>query len=175
MKFLMPGTQGKQLEAKAVQVPEFEGEVVTCELDMRDLRELKEGNYVAPIGGSFPAMDAFVVTKKPFFDPTYEEKVLVGFQMASSKRTTAQHWLIGASAVKWIQKVKTLHEVNRVVVVFIVNDEDIATWSRQSFKTKGDRGNWNNYEAGHLPMELRDVEQFALGLGTEAHYVMQAS
>ena len=95
--------------------------------------------------------------------------------MASSKRTSAQHWLKGASVVNWIQKVKTLHDVRRVVVVFIVNDEDMETWSKQSFKTQDSKGKWKNYETGHLPKELKDVDHFALGLGTKGRGVLQAS
>ena len=90
-----------------LKVARFKGNVVPCECDMRDLSTLTEGDYIAPIGDApigdaFPAVDAFMVTKNPFFDPLYQEKVLVGFQMAGGKKTSDQHWLKGPHVVSWI-------------------------------------------------------------------------
>lgn len=152
------------LTTKNVNVARFQGSVVPCEYDMRDLSNLKEGDYVAPIGNAFPAVDAFMVTKNPFFDPQYQGKVLVGFQMAGSKKTSGQHWLKGPHVVSWIEKVKKLHtDVAKVVIVFIVNDEDLSGWNTQSFKTDSNVGKkWNAYKK--LPNALKDIEQFALGM-----------
>ena len=59
----------RQGKTTKVEVPRLR-DVVSCEYDMRDLESLKEGDYVAP-RGAFPAVDAFMVTKKPFFDSKY--------------------------------------------------------------------------------------------------------
>ena len=149
-----------------MDVARFQGSVVSCEYDTGDLSNLMEGDYVAPIGNAFPAVDAFMVTKNPFFDSLYQGKALVGFQMAGSKKTSGQHWLKGPHIVSWIEKVKKLHvDVSKVVIVFIVNDEDLSGWNAQSFKTDNNVGKkWNVYKK--LPNALKGIEQFALGMKT---------
>jgi hypothetical protein len=89
--------------SKDVTVPKFEGDVVTCEYDMRDLVALNDEEYVSPI---FPAVDAFMVTKTPFFDPDNSngDEFLIGLQMASSKKR--EYSLKGSQVINWISKVK---------------------------------------------------------------------
>ena len=91
MKILKSGAGGKE-EATLVNIKRFFGNVVTCEQDMRDLLEFAEDDYVSPFG-KLPAVDAFMVTKAPFFDYNNSSKdvFLVGFQMAGSKKR--DHWL----------------------------------------------------------------------------------
>lgn len=163
-KFRLKTFESGKIEALCV--PEFTGDVVTCEYDMRDLSILAEEDYVSPVGSTFPAVDAFYVTKKPFFDPQYTgDGCLIGLQMAGSKQR--EHWLKGPQVQKWIQHVKDIRTVTEVAIVFIVNDEDLEGWSSQSFKSKhNNNGKWQNYQ--RLPSSLAGVMQFALGLPKEA-------
>ena len=160
MKTFGPG------KIEALCVPRFTGDVVTCEYDMRDLITLAEDDYVSPVGSTFPAVDAFYVTKKPFFDPHYTgDGCLIGLQMAGSKQR--EHWLKGPQVHKWIQHVKGVRTVTEVAIVFIVNDEDLEGWNSQSFKSNHDNnGKGQNYQ--RLPISLAEVMQFALGLPKEA-------
>jgi hypothetical protein len=136
-----------------VTVPNFEGVVVTCEYDMRDLVALNDEDYVSPIGSTFPAVDAFMVTKTPFFDPVNSnlDEFLIGPQMASSKKR--EHSLKGSQVMTWISKVKDVRStVAKVVIIFVVNTEDLDQWH---FKTK-DKGKVKNYQI--LPGELAQVQ-----------------
>lgn len=161
MKRLTPGAGGKQ-EVTAVNVRSFFGDVVTCEQDMRDLKELSEDDYVSPFG-NLPAVDAFMVTKTPFFDCKNSSKdvVLVGFQMAGSKHR--DHPLKGSRVLKWIEIVKKAHPaIKKVVIVFVVNTEDLDGWTIQAFKTNDQNGKWRNYQK--VPDDLANVEQIGLGM-----------
>ena len=162
MKKLTQQAGGVQ-EVTSVNVRRFLGDVITCEQDMRDLKALKEEEYVSPLG-NLPAVDSFMVTNAPFFDyiNSGNDVVLVGFQMAGSKKR--DHPLKGPRLLQWIEIVKKAHpEITKVVVVFVVNIEDLDGWTMQAFKTCDKKsGKWWNYTK--LPNELAKVEQIGLGM-----------
>ena len=139
--------------------------MVTCEQDMRDLLEFAEDDYVSPFG-KLPAVDAFMVTKAPFFDYNNSSKdvFLVGFQMAGSKKR--DHWLKGARVTEWIAIAKKAHPaITKIAIVFVVNTEDLDGWNIQAFKTKDEKGKWRNYLK--LPDDLAKVQQIGLGMPQE--------
>ena len=120
-----------------------------------------------PHFGNVPALDAFMVTKKPLFDyeNTSKDTFLVGFQMAGSKNR--EHSLKGPQVIKWIDAVKKVHPcVSKIAIVFVVNPEDLAGWNKQDFKTKDNKdGEWRSYKV--VPSQLKEVQQIGLGMPQE--------
>jgi hypothetical protein len=163
--FMMKALDEAGIVTNMVVVKRFSGEVVSCEKDMRDLLKFNENDYVSPFG-NLPAVDAFMVTKTPFFKTgnTTDDLFLVGFQMAGSKNR--EHSLKGSQVVKWIDCAKTIHPtISKIAIVFVVNTEDLSKWNKQAFKTKDSKGRWKNYD--NLPDGLEDVQQIGLGMPPE--------
>jgi len=162
MKTLTSGGKKVSEQVTDLLVKKFSGDVVSCEHDMRDLLKFSEDAYVSPFG-NLPAVDAFMVTKNPFFctTPSSTDVFLVGFQMAGSKKQ--DHWLKGPQVANWIAYAKTIHpDISKIVVVLVVSTEDLNRWNMQAFKTKDDKGKWKNYT--NLPVNLQKVEQIGLGM-----------
>jgi hypothetical protein len=128
------------------------------EQDMRDLLKFNEEDFFSPFG-NLPAVDAFLVTKAPFFDCENGTRKPSWWDFSCKQ----EHALRGSQVSQWITIAKKAHPgVTKIVVVFVMITEDLAGWNVQAFKMNDKKGMWRNYN--NLPADLQEVQQIGLGI-----------